>query len=338
MQDAKTIYNIFINNFLKIESIEKRNETQFYKIYALKIKNLKNMNKIKSCIILLENILNTKIIYNFENDFLILQLEKKENTNFNILDFKNAIHQAQQKSPSEAVVFLGFNKTNGAPVFEKLDNIKSLLIGGASGYGKSSFLHNIILSYLLLNKQSYLFLIDPKKTELNFYTKRILKNRLIIETGYNYNDFIKILKSYYNLIESRFIIMNKKQQRKSDAAPVLLVVDEFSILYTNNKEKAEILKYINKIAAVGRAARCYMILTTQHATNANINNTIRSNLQSRAAFKCENIQQSKNIIESCDAVKLRKPGEAIIKIDGKQQTEIKTAFLNESDIIKILES
>lgn len=338
MQDVKTIYNIFKNNSFKIELLEKKQETNFYKNYNIKISNLKNINKIKSCIILLESILNTKIIYHFENDILLLQIEKKESQFYNIADFTNAIQQAQQQPSSDCKVFLGFDKSSGAPVFEAMDNIKSLLIGGASGFGKSSFLHNIILSYLLLNKQSYLFLIDPKKTELNFYNKRILKNRLIIETGYNYNDFIKILKSYYNLIESRFKIMNKKQQRKSDAAPVLLVVDEFSILYTNNKEKNEILKYINKIAAVGRAARCYMILTTQHATNANINNTIRSNLQSRAAFKCENIQQSKNIIESCDAVKLKKPGEAIIKIDGKPQTEIKTAFLNESDIIKLLES
>lgn len=338
MQDAKTIYNIFKNNNFVIESIEKHAETKFYKNYNIKISNLKNINKIKSCIILLESILNTNIIYNFENDFLLLHLEKKENIIYNILDFKNAIQQAQQQPEKDCKVFLGFDKSSGAPVFEVMDNIKSLLIGGASGFGKSSFIHNIILSYLLLNKQSYLFLIDPKKTELNFYNKKTLKNRLIIETGYNYNDFIKILKSYYNLIESRFKIMNKQQQRKSDAAPVLLVVDEFSILYTNNKEKNEILKYINKIAAVGRAANCYMILTTQHATNANINNTIRSNLQSRAAFKCENIQQSKNIIESCDAVKLKKPGEAIIKIDGKPQTEIKTAFLNESDIIKLLES
>lgn len=338
MQDAKTIYNIFKNNNFVIESIEKHEETKFYKNYNIKISNLKNINKIKSCIILLESILNTKIIYHFENDILLLQIEKKENQIFNILDFKKAIQQAQQQPENDCKIFLGFDKSSGAPVFEKLNNIKSMLIGGASGYGKSSFIHNIILSYLLLNKQSYLFLIDPKRTELNFYNKKILKNRLIIETGYNYNDFIKILKSYYNLIESRFKIMNKQQQRKSDAAPVLLVVDEFSILYTNNKEKNEILKYINKIAAVGRAANCYMILTTQHATNANITNTIRSNLQSRAAFKCENIQQSKNIIESCDAVKLKKPGEAIIKIDGKPQTEIKTAFLNESDIIKLLES
>ena len=338
MQTAQTIYNIFKNNHFKIESLEKKPDTNFYKNYNIKLLNIKNINKIISCIKTLETLLNTKIIYHFENDILLLQIEKKENQIFNILDFKNAIQQAQQQPENDCKIFLGFDKSSGAPVFEIMDNIKSLLIGGASGFGKSSLLHNIILSYLLLNKKSYLFLIDAKRTELTFYNKKILKNRLIMETAFNYNGYIKILKTFYNLILSRFKTMQKKKQQKSDAAPVLLVIDEFSILFSNNKEKKEIQKYINAIAAVGRAARCYMILTTQHATNENINNTIRSNLQSRIALKCENIQQSRNIIESCDAVKLKKPGEAIIKIDGKPQTEIKTAFLNEKDIIEILES
>ena len=79
----------------------------------------------------------------------------------------------------------------------------------------------------------------------------------------------------------------------------------------------KIIDIISRCAAVGRAANCYLILSTQHPTNSNLNNSIRVNLQTRICLKCENIQQSKNIIETTEGARLVYPGDSLIKFDSE---------------------
>ena len=327
------IQKIFNLNGLNI-NIKRVENTPFIKKIYIDIENFYNINKLKLIIKTLENYLSLKINHDFIENILILQIEKKETQ---ILYFNDFIYKNNIESLNNDIIFLGIDKNENKPIFKKLSDTKSFLIGGTSGSGKSSLLHQIILSYLILNKENYLILIDPKFTELNFYNKNNLKNRLILNTSYNYNDILKSLKIFENLIFSRLEKMKKKKQRFSSDKPILLIIDEFAQIFTNNKEKKKIIDIVSRCAAVGRAANCYMILTTQHPTNANINNTIRSNLQSRICLKCENIQQSKNIIESADGVKLGGPGESLLKLDNETyKRPVKQTFLNDENIIKIL--
>lgn len=303
------------------------------------LKNLKSINKLNLIIKTLEKILNTNIKYNFNESNIILYIESNENiiiNNFNYILKKGM--ETNPKNKNNDLIFLGIDKTTNAPIFENLNNTKSILVGGTSGCGKSILLHNIILSYLLLNKENYLFLIDPKFTEFNFYNKRILKNRLVLESGNSFQDYIKILSFLENVLKSRFKDMQKKQIQKSAESPILLVVDEYAQLFQNIKEKKIINNYIMKLSSLGRACNIFLILATQHPTNENINNTIRANLQTRIALKCENIQQSKNIIDTTEATKIINPGEAIAKIDGKiNKFYIKSCMISNESIKKYLQ-
>jgi len=327
------IKKIFSLNGLNI-NIKGVKNTPFIKNIYIDIENFKNINKLNLIIKTLENYFNIIIKHEFIENYLILKLEKKQS---DILYFNDFIYKNNIESLNNDIIFLGIDKNENKPIFKKLSDTKSFLIGGTSGSGKSSLLHQIILSYLLLNKNNYLILIDPKYTELNFYNKKNLKNRIISKTAYNYNDIIENLKIFENIIFSRLKKMQKENKRFSNDPPVLLVVDEFAQLFTNNKEKKKIVDLVSRCAAVGRASNCYMILTTQHPTNQNINNSIRSNLQSRICLKCENIQQSKNIIESVDGVKLGGPGESLLKLDNEtEKRPVKQTFLNDKNIIDIL--
>ena len=303
------------------------------------LQGLKSINKLNLIIKTLEKILNTNIKYNFNNDIFILYIESHENiiiNNFNYILKKGM--ETNPENKNNDLIFLGIDKTTNAPIFENLNNTKSILVGGTSGCGKSILLHNIILSYLLLNKENYLFLIDPKFTEFSFYNKRILKNRLVLESGNNFKDYIKILSYIENVLKSRFQTMKKKQIQKSTESPILLVVDEYAQLFQNIKEKKIINNYIMKLSSLGRACNIFLILATQHPTNENINNTIRANLQSRIALKCENIQQSKNIIDTTEATRIANAGEGVLKIDGKiNKFFIKSCMLSSESIKKYLQ-
>ena len=331
------IKNVFALNHLEI-NIKGVKKTPFNTEIKTSLKGLKSINKLNLIIKTLEKILNTNIKYNFniENDF-ILFIESHENIIINNFDY---ILQCgtKEKNKNNDLIFLGIDKTTNAPIFESLNNTKSILIGGTSGGGKSIFLHNIILSYLFLNHENYIFLIDPKFTEFSFYKKSFLKNRLVFESGNNYKDYIKIFSFLCDVLKNRFESMKKKEIQKSDEKPILLIIDEYAQLFKDSKEKKIINNYIQKISSLGRACNIYMVLATQHPTNENINNTIRANLQTRIALKCENIQQSKNIIDTTEATKIFNPGEAVLKIDGKiNKFYIKSCMISNESIKKYLQ-
>lgn len=331
------IKNIFdINNLnIYIKGVKK---APFNIEIKASLQGLKSINKLNLIIKTLEKILNTNIKYNFNENNIILYIESHENIIINNFDY--ILKKGMETNPENKnndLIFLGIDKTTNTPIFESLNNTKSILVGGTSGCGKSILLHNIILSYLLLNKENYLFLIDPKFTEFSFYNKRILKNRLVFESGNSFQDYIKILSFLENVLKSRFQTMKKKQIQKSTESPILLVVDEYAQLFQNIKEKKIINNYIMKLSSLGRACNIFLILATQHPTNENINNTIRANLQSRICLKCENIQQSKNIIDTTEATRITNAGEGVLKIDGKiQKYYIKSCMISNESIKKYL--
>lgn len=328
------IQTVFKNNNINVSFKGVQNTPFIKKIeIIINMSDFKTINKINLIIKSLESLLNTSINYYFNNGILFIELKQKTK---NIYYFESHF-KINESIKNHDFIFFGLNQELN-PVYKKIDDIKSLLIAGSSGSGKSNLLHNIILSYLLLNDSNYLFLVDPKYTELNFYNKLILKNRLVLNPAHEKNDIEAVLNSFINLIKQRFKSMQKQRQQTSTEAPALLVIDEYAALFNTTKEKNKINGKIQYITSIGRAARCYCILTTQHPTNANINNTIRSNLQSRIALHCESIQQSKNIIDSTEAIKLQPPGELILKLDDGSKQHLKACFISNNLIKNILKA
>lgn len=329
-----TIQTVFNNNNIDITFKGVQNTPFIKKIeIMINMSDFKTINKINLIIKSLESLLNTSINYYFNDDILFIELKQKTK---NIYYFESYF-KVSETIKNHDYIFFGLNQEL-YPVFKKIDDIKSLLIAGSSGSGKSNLLHSIILSYLLLNDFNYLFLIDPKYTELSFYNKIVLKNRLVLNPGHEKKDIESILNCFINLIKERFKSMQKQRKQTSTEPPALLVIDEYAALFNTTKEKNKINNRIQYITSIGRAARCYCILTTQHPTNANINNTIRSNLQSRIALHCESIQQSKNIIDSTEAIKLQPPGEFIFKLDDGTKQNLKACFISNNLIKDILKA
>ena len=334
MSNEKTIQYItylFAINKIELTFID---ESVSSNITTLKfmIEGLKGINKLNLVVKTLESALDLKI--NSSLDFNILTL-KLYNADEKIYLFENYISHGERNKDE---IFLGIGQ-NGCPIFESVDNLKSLLIGGSSGFGKSNLLHQIILSYLLLNDNNYLMLIDPKYTEFSWYKKTGLKNRLLLDVASTFEESEKALYGFSNLIDERFRRMKAKNLRFSDEPSVLLVIDEYASLFTNSYEKKVINNLISRIASLGRAARCYLIIATQHPTNSNLTNGIRVNLQSKLALHCESRNQSFNIPDSNEAIKLKEKGDFILKVDGsKEAIEGRASLVTDSLLSKCLKA
>lgn len=331
MDVSNYIIQTFYDNKIYLELISKR-ETSLLKSFKYKISNLKTINKLAQIVKMLEASIDTKILYNLSFDELTIQLCEEGTKPFL---FENYISHGERNRDN---IFLGISR-DGNPIFESVDNIKSLLIGGSSGFGKSNLLHQIIMSYLLLNDNNYLMLIDPKYTEFSWYKKSFLKNRLVMDVANTFDDAKKVLYAFVNLIDDRYKRMKKQNLRFSNEPSILLVIDEYASLFVNSKEKKEVNELISRIASLGRAARCYLVIATQHPTNDNLTNSIRVNLQSKLALHCESKNQSFNILENSEATSLKEKGDFVLRIDGdKQAIHGRASLVTDSILNKCLKA
>ncbi len=297
-------------------------------IYYYKYINYKSINKLNLIIKSLSAYLNNNIIASFENELLKIEIESNNNKILYFENYLNLLPKNQNK------ILIGINSEN-QPVTESIYNIKSLLIGGSSGSGKSNLLHNLILSSLLLNNDIYYFMIDLKAVELTRYNFLLKLNRLIKPIATDTKQALNIIIMFYSIIKKRYKQMKKNNIRRTTEKPILLIIDEYAQLFNNNKEKKIINNLISKIGALGRACNCYLILATQHPTNENLNNTIRANLQSRIGLKAQSPQQSKNIINMLGLEKIKNAGDCIVWIDGKSPQRLKVPFISDSLLNRI---
>lgn len=293
-------------------------------IYYFNYKNFNNINKLNLIIKSLKAFLNNNnIFYSFESGTLKIEIETQQKQT---LYFNNYF---QQIPKNQNYIFLGVNN-NGEPMYESIYKIKSLLIGGSSGSGKSNLLHQIILSILLNNKNIYLLLIDLKGTELAQYQSIYNKtNRILKPVATQQKQAFKLIIQFYNTMLKRYKRIKRNGGRACTEPPIVLIIDEYAQLFINNKQKNFINNYIAKIGALGRACNCFLYLATQHPTNDNINNSIRANLQSRIALKCLNTQQSNNIINNSCAFNINRIGDAFIHIDGDSLKKINISYISD---------
>ena len=197
-----------------------------------------------------------------------------------------------------------------------------LLIAGSSGSGKSVALHALILSAM---EQGYkLALIDPKRVELSFY-KNI--NNLLLPIAKNAEEAESTIQNIYDLMESRYKKMDKLEQRQSEEAPILLVIDEFAELIEQNKK---LMQIIERIASLGRACNIHLILSTQYPIVKYVSNAIKSN-SARLCFRCKSKMQYRIILEHVPENKIPLYS-GIYQGDDGNEIIVKARYYTDSEI------
>ena len=264
-----------------------------------------------------------------------------------------------QEAKYELPVAFGKTITNETFCID-LAKMPHMLMAGATGQGKSVGLNAVITSLLYKKHPAQLkfVFIDPKKVELNIYSKiekhylaklpeeeepiitdvqKVVAtlNSLTIEMDQRY-DLLKIatarnIKEY----NGKFIKRRLNPEKGHRYLPyIVVVVDEFADLIMTAGKDVE--KPIARIAQLARAVGIHMILATQRPSTNIITGVIKANFPARVAFKVSSMVDSRTILDSPGANKLIGRGDMLIS-QGSEMTRVQCAFVDTPEVEAIVD-
>jgi S-DNA-T family DNA segregation ATPase FtsK/SpoIIIE len=237
---------------------------------------------------------------------------------------------AFQETKARLPLILGVDAL-GAPVVEDLTTMPHLLVGGATGSGKSVGLNVMVVS--LLCKRSpddlRLIMIDPKRLEFTPYANI---PHLLFPIVTQPSRAASVLSWVVQEMEERYEAMAavgvrsfdeyrkafSDKKEKSDAnectvphrtAYLVVVIDELAdLMMVAGKEVEE---KIVRIAQMARAAGIHLVVATQRPSVDVVTGLIKVNFPSRVSFRVSSKVDSRTILDQRGAEKLLGRGDML---------------------------
>ena len=219
-----------------------------------------------------------------------------------------------------------------------------LLIGGATGSGKSMAIISMLLQLATANETSdvQFRLVDPKTALVPFRNLAHVSHFVMNRPGRDqHHDFLDLLADTVKEMENRYERLNElgledlTQARAighmTDVPYVLVVVEEVSLMLRSHDRQLErdIVEQVGRIANLGRGAGVYLVLATQYPSNQSVPNHLREQF-SRIGFKVQDHVASKIIINESGLEDLVLPGQGKMRCGGLY-TPFRGFFLHPGD-------
>lgn len=262
---------------------------------------------------------------------------KTGNSFYNWFDYNGYLNWNDSNLP----FIVGFD-SNGVIVLDDIDHARHILIAGTTGSGKSVFLHNLIFTFCNC-PDVYLYLVDCKRVELNIYNPCAL----VASDVFGEVSAAKMTADFLDIIESRYKEMqnfgvnsfSEYKKLKPDEKRHILVVDELADLISDKQARKVIIPRLLRIAQVGRAAGCHLILATQRPDHTIIDGTLKGNIPTRISFNCITSTDSRVILDRIGAEKLTGNGDGLYLRNGALYLErIQAPFIDFNIIKKDMET
>lgn len=194
-----------------------------------------------------------------------------------------------------------------------------LLIGGSTGSGKISLIHNIILSMLFTKTPEEMKLIIIDTTMVNFSefrgTPHLLRPIVI-----DFDEGVKVLEWAVEEMERRNEILIKERVRNIKEynekvnkieLPEILIVLPHDLGDLIIRDPVSVEKSIIRLAMMGKYSKIHLVLSTQRPSVEIFTGLIRANIVSRAGFQVLNKIESRILIDQEDAEKLLGRGDML---------------------------
>lgn len=198
--------------------------------------------------------------------------------------------------------------------------IPHLLVGGATNWGKSNFLHVLIAA--LLTCQAFIVVIDHKRLDFGYLDGLCLLSKRDAQT-------LAIMEALNDEMERRLDILEaagavKIQEYHEEMPFIVVIIDE---LAECNNDK--VMYYIDRLTRLARAVGIHLVSATQRPSTKVINGDTRSNFPGRLCFQMADEISSRVILgENCSAAAWLPAiqGRAIWKF-GLSEREVQTMHL-----------